>query len=238
MSSELSQKSLHITISKSIGDVSGLFYLPDDVKYVLVFAHGAGAGIKNKFMESVSLSLAEQGIATLRFNFPYMETGKKMPDTKPVCIASIKAAVEKQVSLLSISCRYLRAGKSFGGRMTSTASSEGALPEIKGIIFFGFPLHPPGKPSSDRAEHLYKVDVPMLFMQGTRNALASPDLLKPVLKKLGKKAELFSIEGADHSFHLPAKASAKAGCPKEYNLKDSDVIELLSKEVRRWMDVM
>jgi predicted alpha/beta-hydrolase family hydrolase len=218
------KKSLKIKISKTIGDVSAIFYFPDNAEQVLVFAHGAGAGMKNKAMEAISLSLTEQKIATLRFNFPYMEHGRKMPDTKPLCITAINAAVEKAAKL----CPHLplyAGGKSFGGRMTSTAASEGKIDNVKGIVFFGFPLHAPGKPSNDRAEHLYKVNIPMLFLQGSRDALASLELLKPVIKKIGKKAELFLIEGADHSFH----------CPKEYGLKDGDVTEIMCKEVKRWM---
>ncbi|HEY3252270.1 MAG TPA: alpha/beta family hydrolase [Ignavibacteria bacterium] len=226
MATGLTTKSLHFKISKTIGDVSALLYSPPNAEQVLVFAHGAGAGIKNKFMEAVSLSLAEKDIATLRFNFPYMEKGKKMPDPKPVCFAAISAAVEKAFELSKLP--VFAGGKSFGGRMTSTAASEGLLPNIKGIIFFGFPLHAPGKPSNERAKHLYNVKVPMLFLQGTRDSLASLALLKPVIKKIGKKAELFIIDGADHSFH----------CPKEYNLKDSEVIEMICKEVKRWMKMI
>ncbi len=221
--SKLTKKSLSINVSKSIGDVSALLYRPAETQFILVFAHGAGAGIYNKFMEQVSLSLAELGVATLRFNFPYMEKGKKVPDTKPVCIATIAVAVEKAAKL----CRDIpvyAGGKSFGGRMTSTAASEGGLPEVKGIVFFGFPLHAPGKPSNDRAAHLYTVSIPMLFLQGTRDALASLDLLKPVIKKIGSKAELFIIEGADHSFHMP----------KDNKMKDNDVIKLICKEVKDW----
>ncbi|MDQ3022020.1 MAG: dienelactone hydrolase family protein [Bacteroidota bacterium] len=225
MAFKLTKKSLRINISKSIGDVSALLYSQGNTEYLLVFAHGAGAGMNNKFMEQVSLSLAEKGIATLRFNFPYMEKGKKMPDTKPVCIAAISSALEK-ASKLFPKIPVFAGGKSFGGRMTSTAASEGVLTNIKGIVFFGFPLHAPGKPSNERAEHLYKVNIPMLFLQGTRDALASLELLKPVCKKIGKKAELFIIEGADHSFHVP----------KEFNMKESDVIEMICKEVKRFMD--
>lgn len=220
----LIKKSLKIKISETTGNVSALFYSPDSAEQVLVFAHGAGAGMKNKSMEQISAALAEQGIATLRFNFPYMENGRKMPDTKPVCIAAIKAAVEK-ANKLCPGLPVFAGGKSFGGRMTSTAAADGKLDNVKGIIFFGFPLHAPGKPSNERAEHLYKVNIPMLFLQGTRDALASLDLLNPVIKKLGSKAKLFLIEGADHSFH----------CSKEYKLKDSEVIEMISKEVNRWM---
>ena len=225
MASKLTKRSLRINVSKSIGDVSALFYLPEDAEYILVFAHGAGVGMNNKSMEQISLSLAGQKIATLRFNFPYMEKGKKMPDSKPVCAAAISTAVEKALSL-NTKIPLFAGGKSFGGRMTSTAASEGMLPNVKGIVFFGFPLHAPGKHSNERAEHLYKVDIPMLFLQGTRDALASLEHLKPVIKKLGNNAELFIIDGADHSFHVP----------KEYNMKDSDVIELICKEVKKWMD--
>jgi predicted alpha/beta-hydrolase family hydrolase len=225
MSLSLTKKSLRIKISKTIGDVSALFYTPPKAKFVMVFAHGAGAGMKNKFMESVSIALAEEGIATLRFNFPYMEKGKKVPDTKPVCCAAISAAIEK-ASALSPKLPIFAGGKSFGGRMTSTAASEGMLNNVKGIVFFGFPLHAPGKPSNERAEHLYKVEIPMLFLQGTRDSLASLDLLKPVIKKLGSKAGLFIVDGADHSFHVP----------KDNKLKDTDVVKLLCREVRKWME--
>lgn len=222
---QLTKKSLKIKVSQSIGSVNAMFYSPANARQVLVFAHGAGAGMKNKFMEQVSLCLAEHGIATLRFNFPYMEKGKKVPDPKPVSTAAIKAAAEKAAKLCP-KLPLFAGGKSFGGRMTSTAASEGLIPDVKGIIFFGFPLHAPGKPSNERAEHLYKVDIPMLFLQGSRDSLASMEFLKPVIKKLGNKAEMFIIEGADHSFH----------CPKEYGIKDSEVIEMICREVKRWIE--
>jgi len=225
MTAELTKKSLRIKISETSGEVSALFYSPQKPKYVMAFAHGAGAGMNNKFMESASVSLASHGIATLRFNFPYMENGKKIPDNKKVCAADISAAVEKAAKLCP-KLPVFAAGKSFGGRMSSTAASEDMIPDINGIIFFGFPLHAPGKPSNDRAEHLYKVKAPMLFLQGSRDALATLDLLKPVCKKLGKLAELFVIEGADHSFHLT----------KDYKLKDSEALDMMCKEVKKWMD--
>jgi len=221
---EYTKKSLHIDVSKSIGKVSALFYNPPNAETIMTFAHGAGAGIKNKFMEDVSVIMANNGIATLRFNFPYLENGRKIPDSKPVCFATIKAAVEK-ASELCPELPLFASGKSFGGRMTSTAASEGKLQNIKGIVFFGFPLHPPGKPSTDRADHLFSVNLPMLFLQGSRDALATLDLLKPVCEKLGSNAELFIIEGADHSFH----------CPKDNKIKNADVIEILCKEIKRWM---
>lgn len=223
-SSKLNKKSLSITVSKTAGDVSALLYSPKDAECIMVFAHGAGAGIQNKFMEQTALSLAEQNIATLRFNFPYMEKGKKVPDNKQVSTAAVKAAVDKATRLFP-KHPIFAGGKSFGGRMTSTAASEELLESVKGIIFFGFPLHAPGRPSSDRADHLFNVNVPMLFLQGSRDSLASLDLLKPVCEKLGNKADLFVIDGADHSFHVP----------KEYKLKDNDVINLMCREVKRWM---
>ena len=224
MPSGLTNKLLRINVSKNIGEVSAIFYLPSKAEQVMIFAHGAGAGMKNKFMESISLLLAEQKIATLRFNFSYMENGKKIPDPKHVAAAVIAAAAEK-ASTLCPKLPLFAGGKSFGGRMTSTAASEGLLQNAKGIVFFGFPLHAPGKPSNERAEHLYKVNVPMLFLQGTRDSLASLDLLKPVCKKIGKKADLFTIDGADHSFHVS----------KDNRLKDSEVMELMCKEVKKWM---
>lgn len=221
----LTKKSLKIKISKEIGTVSALLYAPAKPKSILVFAHGAGAGIKNKFMETVALTLGELGIATLRFNFPYMEAGKKVPDRKPVSTASVAAAVNK-ASELYPRLSVFAGGKSFGGRMTSTAASEDLLPNIKGIVFFGFPLHAPGRPSSDRAAHLFEVKVPMLFLQGTRDALASYDLIKPLCKKLGKKATLYSIDGADHSFHVP----------KANKLTDPEVIKLICDEIKTWTE--
>ncbi len=221
---KLTKKSLGINISKSIGDVSALFYSPGNAEFMLVLAHGAGAGMENKSMEQFALSLASDGIATLRFNFPYIENGRKTPDTKPVCCASIKAAVEK-AKKLSPEIPLFAGGKSFGGRMTSTAASEGVLADVKGIVFFGFPLHAPGKPSNDRAEHLYKVSLPLLFLQGTRDSLASLDFLKPVVKRLGKNAELFIVDDADHSFHVP----------KKNKMNDIGVTDMICAEVRRWM---
>lgn len=219
------KKSLKIKISDSIGEISVLNYKPGKTDYVLVFAHGAGAGMKNKFMEQVSLSLAGKNIATLRFNFPYMEQGKKVPDRKPVCVDTISAVVKKAAAMYK-GIPVFAGGKSFGGRMTSTAASENKIPDVKGIVFLGFPLHAPGKASNERAEHLYNVNIPMLFLQGSRDALASLDFLKPVCKKLGKKAELFIVDGGDHSFHVP----------KEKKMKDGDVIELICSEVKKWFD--
>lgn len=181
--------------------------------------------MKNKFMESAALELAELGIATLRYNFPYMEAGKKVPDRKPVAAAAVDAAVNKARELYP-KLPVFAGGKSFGGRMTSTAASMGLIRDAKGIVFFGFPLHAPGKPSDERAEHLFDVKAPMLFLQGTRDSLASMELIEPLVKKLGrKKAELFIIDDADHSFHVP----------KGNKLKDSEVLKLLCEKIKEWM---
>lgn len=222
---KITKKSFKIKISEKIGDVSAMLYSPVKPDAVLLFAHGAGAGMNNKFMEAVSLKLAEEGIASLRFNFPYMEKGKKMPDTKPLCVETISKAAAKAEKLMP-GVPLFAGGKSFGGRMTSTAASEDKIPAVKGIIFFGFPLHPPGKPSNERAEHLYRVSQPMLFLQGSRDALADLKFLKPVVKKLGRKAKLFVVDDADHSFHVP----------KGNKLTDSEVIEILCSEVKKWAE--
>lgn len=221
----MTKKSFKIKVSAAIGSVSGIFYSPAKPEYVMTFAHGAGAGMNNKFMEQAAIILADEGIATFRFNFPYMENGRKVPDTKPVCCAAISAAIEKAISLAP-KLPVFAAGKSFGGRMSSTAASEGMIDDVKGIIFFGFPLHAPGKPGNERAEHLYKVKQPTLFLQGTRDSLASLDLLKPVCKKIGKKAQVFIVDGADHSFHVP----------KANKLNDTEVLKLLCGEIKKWMD--
>lgn len=220
----MKKKNFKIKVSGTIGEVSAMLYKPDGAGYALVFAHGAGAPMKSKSMEQIAVGLSEAGIATLRFNFPYIEKGKKVPDTKLVCIATIEAVVNKAAQLMP-ELPLFAGGKSFGGRMTSTAASEGKIENVKGIIFFGFPLHAPGRPSNDRAEHLYDVKQPMLFIQGTRDALASLDLLKPVIKKIGKKAELFIIQGADHSFHVS----------KENKMNDSEAVNLICNEVKTWM---
>jgi hypothetical protein len=218
LDSPVERRSLTIKVSDSIGNVSALLYLPSDAEFILVFAHGAGAGMNNKFMEQTALTLASKNIASLRFNFPYMEKGKKVPDTKPVCSAAIKAAVEKASELFP-DIPLFAGGKSFGGRMTSTAASEDFQNEVKGIVFFGFPLHAPGKPSIERAEHLKDVKSPMLFLQGSRDEFATWKLIEKVTSAL-PLAELIKIEGANHGF--------KAG--------KQDVIKLLTTVTKDWIE--
>ena len=185
------------------GEVSALLDAPSAAKACLVLAHGAGAGMTHPFMAAVAKGLAERGVATLRYQFPYMERGSKRPDAPKVAHAAVRAAVAHAAAL---SLPLFAGGKSFGGRMTSQAQSSAPLAGVRGLVFIGFPLHAAGKPSSERADHLARVAIPMLFLQGTRDALASLELLRPVAAKLGARATLAAFEDADHSFHVPARS--------------------------------
>jgi predicted alpha/beta-hydrolase family hydrolase len=164
--------------------VSALLICPDDARACYVFAHGAGAGMTHSFMETAAQGLSERGVATLRYQFPYMEKGSKRPDSPSVAHAAVRAAVA-EAGRRCAGLRLIAGGKSFGGRMTSQAQAISPLPGVHGLAFFGFPLHPAGKPSSDRARHLSDIDVPMLFLQGTRDSLAELSLLEPVVASLG-----------------------------------------------------
>lgn len=181
--------------------VSGLLLEPSRPRSCYVFAHGAGAGMTHASMETIAAGLAERGIASLRYQFPYMEKGSKRPDSPAVAQAAVRAAVAEAARRYP-SLPLLAGGKSFGGRMTSQAQAKAALPGVRGLAFFGFPLHPAGKPSSERAKHLADVGIPMLFLQGTRDALAELSLLEPVVEGLGSRATLHLLAGADHSFHV------------------------------------
>jgi len=196
-------KQISIDVGKS-GKVSGLLLRPAKSLFGYVLAHGAGAGMNHPFMTAVAEELAELNVATLRYQFPYMEAGGKRPDTPAVAHAAVRAAVSymrKQMPDLAL----IAGGKSFGGRMTSQAQAADPLDGVKGLAFLGFPLHPANKPSIERAEHLRDIHIPMLFLQGTRDALASRADIERVVKALGKSATLFLIPDADHSFHVPAK---------------------------------
>lgn len=187
--------------SKSAGEVSGLFVVPPKPTALLVLAHGAGAGMKHPFMGTVAAKVAEAGVGTLRYQFPYTEKKMKRPDPPALLTATVRSAVlfaAREYPDLPL----FAGGKSMGGRMTSTAQSSEPLPGVRGLVFFGFPLHPPGKPGTERAAHLAEVRIPMLFLQGTRDALADLELLKPVLAKLGEIPRLHILDGADHSFHV------------------------------------
>lgn len=188
--------------------ISGLWLAPANAKAAYVFAHGAGAGMAHKSMAAIAEGLGERGIATLRFNFLYMERGSKRPDSPPLAHGAVRAAVAK-ANELAPKLPLFAGGKSFGGRMTSQAQALAPLPVVRGLVFYAFPLHPAGKPSDERAKHLDDVKIPMLFLQGTNDALAEVDLLTPVVKRLSKRATLALFEHADHSFHVPAKSGRK-----------------------------
>src|ERR1700754_4901532 len=178
-----------LSLTAGSGTVSGLWLNPPGAKAALVLAHGAGAGMTHRFMNAIADGLAEIGIATLRFNFPYMERGSKRPDSPAIAADTIRAAVARATSLAP-NLPLFAGGKSFGGRMTSMAQANAPLDGVRGLVFFGFPLHPAGKPGVDRADHLRDVKIPLLFLSGTRDALAELPLLKPVVTKLGRKAKL------------------------------------------------
>ena len=175
-----------------------------------MLAHGAGAGMTHPFMEKVAAGLSERHMATLRYQFPYMEKGSKRPDSPAVAHAAVRAAVAEAARRCE-GVPLIAGGKSFGGRMTSQAQALQPLAGVRGLAFFGFPLHPAGKPSNERAKHLADVDVPMLFLQGTRDALAEPTLLEPVIKSLRSSATLHPVKDADHSFHVLARSGRNDG---------------------------
>jgi predicted alpha/beta-hydrolase family hydrolase len=214
----MNTRSLSLKISPSIGSVSAESIIPPKSKCIITLAHGAGAGMNHSFMVTLAQSLSEMGIATLRFNFPFAENKKGRPDSPAVAHKTIEAAISKAQELFPKLSLFV-AGKSFGGRMSSQYLSAHHDAAVKGIIFYGFPLHPPGKPSIERADHLKNVEIPMLFLQGTRDTLATWDLIKSVCKSLSL-ATLIKIEGADHSF--------KAG--------KQNIMQLLTDETKDWIE--
>jgi predicted alpha/beta-hydrolase family hydrolase len=204
--------------------VSAIWQAPDDPKAVLVLAHGAGAGMTHRHMASAADGLEARGVATLRYQFPYMEKGGKRPDPPAIAQMAVRAAAAEGLRRAG-ALPLFAGGRSFGARMTSQAQAKSPLDAVKGLVFFAFPLHPSGKPGTDRADHLQDVKVPMLFLQGTKDTLAELDLLRPVVLGLGERATLILADDADHSFHVPAKTGRK----------DADVLaELLDRAVA-WM---
>jgi predicted alpha/beta-hydrolase family hydrolase len=185
--------------------VSGLLQRPAQALACYVMAHGAGAGMTHPFMAAVADGLGQRKVATLRYQFPSMERGSKRPDPPALAQSTVRAAVAAAAGLAP-SLPLFAGGKSFGARMTSQAQAEAPLPHVRGLVFLGFPLHPAGKPSDDRALHLGRVQIPMLFLQGTRDSLADRRLLGTTVERLGQTATLVPIEGADHSFHVPARS--------------------------------
>jgi predicted alpha/beta-hydrolase family hydrolase len=198
---------ISITVSDAVR-VSGLMLNPSHARACYVLAHGAGAGMNHPFMAAVAAELARRGIATLRYQFPYMERGAKRPDPPQLAQATVRAAVAAALVLFP-NRPLVAGGKSFGGRMTSQAQAKTPLESVCGLAFLGFPLHPDGRPSQDRGAHLFDVQIPMLFLQGSRDNLATLDQIKPLCKKLGRRATLNLIADADHSFHVPARSGRK-----------------------------
>jgi uncharacterized protein len=210
-------ESLKIDISESIGAVSAELLEPTGMDALLVLAHGAGAGMNHRFMKALAKGLAENGIGTLRFNFAYMEKGKGRPDPPAIAEKTVGQAIVKAKELFPNTI-LIAGGKSFGGRMTSNLISKNPIAGVRGLVFFGFPLHPAGKPSTDRAVHLKQVTVPMLFLQGTRDTLAELDLIRQTTKAL-KPAQLVLFDGADHSFAVGKR----------------DIIPDLAAVTRKWV---
>jgi len=210
--------------SESAGAVSTLLLRPRDARALLLLAHGAGAGMRHRFMERIADELAGRGIATLRYQFPFMEAGGRRPDRRALLLKTISAAVAaatEQARDLPV----FAGGKSMGGRMTSLACAEAALAGVRGIVFIGFPLHPSGRPANDRAEHLGDVAIPMLFLQGTRDKLAELELIQTVAAQLGEAATLHVVDGADHGFQV-LKRSGRS---------DDSVFEELSETTENWI---
>jgi hypothetical protein len=194
-----------VSIEVGDGQVSGLLLRPQSAKALYLFAHGAGAGMTHMAMESNAQGLADRDIATLRYQFPYMEKGSRRPDPPKIAHSSVRAAAAKALELAP-DLPLFAGGRSFGGRMTSQAQAIDPLPDVRGLAFLGFPLHPAGKPGVERAEHLSRVEIPMLFISGDRDALAELDLLKSVVAGLGERATLHLVAQADHSFKVAAKS--------------------------------
>jgi uncharacterized protein len=202
----LSTKATELKIDiERVGSVSALLVEPAKPRACYVFAHGAGADMRHSFMERVAAGLADRGIATLRYNFPYMEKKQGRPDQPMIAHATVRAAVEAAARLCP-GLQLIAGGKSFGGRMTSQAQAKAPLPGVRGLAFLGFPLHADNKPSIERAAHLSGIEIPMLFLQGTRDRLADLRYLQPVIEELGSKARLHEVAGGDHSFLVLRKS--------------------------------
>jgi len=210
---------------EGVTEVSALLLTPAKPKWLLVLAHGAGAGMSHPFLESLSQELAAASIATFRYQFPYMEQRRRAPDRPPVLTATVAAAVQAAQEAAP-GIPLLAGGKSMGGRMTSTAASQDLLGQVRGLVFFGFPLHPPNQPGTKRGEHLTKVTIPMLFLQGTRDTFADLALLRPIVANLGLRTTLHITDSADHSFHV-LKSSGKT---------DAEVLRELAQRTATWAE--
>ncbi len=224
MKSQVSAEPVRITVDET-AQVSGLLQAPPRARACFVLAHGAGAGMTHPFMVAVTAGLAERGIASLRYQFPYMEQGRKRTDPPKLACAAVRAAAAEALRL-SPDVPLVAGGKSFGGRMTSQAQAAAPLPGVRGLVFLGFPLHPAGRPSRERGQHLFEVHIPMLFLQGTRDALADLKELEPLCASLREKAELKLFPDADHSFHVPKRSGRT----------DAEVLAALLDAIAAWIE--
>jgi predicted alpha/beta-hydrolase family hydrolase len=218
-------RDIQFPVNAKAGVVSGLLIKPQDAKALLVLAHGAGAGMRHRFMEDTAAKLAELGVATLRYQFPYMEKRTKRPDSESMLTDTVHAAVAAAKKVAG-DLPLFAGGKSMGGRMTSLAAAMQPLDGVRGLIYLGFPLHAVGKPGAERGAHLAEIKLPMLFLQGSRDALADLKLLKPLCRKLGKGVELFIIDGGDHSFHMLKSAKRS----------DEEALGEAVKKAARWIE--
>jgi uncharacterized protein len=215
---------LRVHVNDAVGEVSAFLLRPPDSWLLYVLAHGAGAGMRHQFLEAISAALAARGVTTFRFQFPYLESGRRRPDVPSVLEETVRAAVTKAGDIVP-ELPVIAGGKSLGGRMTSSAAAATPLPHVRGLVFLGFPLHPPGEPGTRRADHLDQVQLPMLFLQGTRDAFARLDLISEVCRRLNHRpATLHLIEGADHSF----------GVPKRSGRTPAQVLDELADTIVRW----
>ena len=217
------EEELRFVATESSGEVSAVLRRGEDARCLLVFAHGAGAGMRHVFMEQMAEHLDARGVASFRYQFPYMEKGQKRPSPAPILLKTVRSAVARARELAPDLPLYA-GGKSMGGRMTSTAASKEPLEGVRGLVFFGFPLHAAGRPGTERGDHLTEVGVPMLFLQGTRDKLAELELLEPICQRLGERATLHVVDGGDHSF----KVLKRSGRTHE------EVLDELADRVASW----
>jgi predicted alpha/beta-hydrolase family hydrolase len=207
------------------GAVSALLLRPEGARWLLLFGHGAGAGMRHRFMVATSAALAAVGIATFRYQFPYLEAGSRRPDPRATLLATVRAA-HAAAQAAAPDLPLLAGGRSMGGRMTSLAAAEAPLAGVRGLVFFGFPLHPAGRPASQRGDHLAALDLPLLFLQGERDQLAGLDLLRPLCAALGVRATLETVPDADHGLHVPKRSGRS----------DAEVITALAASTARWAE--
>ncbi len=218
------RQELRFEASRSAGEVSALQLTPPTARALFVLAHGAGAGMRHPFMESVAVALADRGVATFRYQFAYTERGSRRPDPQPLLLACVRSAVDAARDCAP-DLPLVAGGKSMGGRMTSLAAAAQPLHDVRGIAFLGFPLHPAGRPGTDRARHLADTRVPLLFVQGTRDTLAGLDLLAPIVDTLGSRARIHVIEDADHGFAVRRRVTGRSS---------TSVIDEIAAVVAEW----